>query len=495
MASLRLPVRAVAGTGVVLVCTTLPLAHAQVTTSAHELDPAVATDTTVTGEGPCRESGTPLRHIVVFPEGTQQRRADDAVTDACGRSTAYYPEIAVAVATSADPGFAARLPDGARSFSAQHERTLAAADSPSRHTTTGERPELRPTDPATVPADDRTSEQWNMEMINAPQAHTISRGDPDVIVGVLDSGIDPRHPDLAGSVDEDLSVDCLSGAPRTGSDVAAPDTSPHGTHVAGTIAAADDGEGITGVAPGVTLASIKVIGGRGFADPEAVVCGLMWAADNGMAVTNSSYVVDPWSLSCATGEDVDTVREAVARAADHANSGGTLNIAAATNDGVDLSPATSGGDGCQALPASLRSMVTISAVDAAERKAGYSSYGLGVIATAAPGGDERTCVLSTVPGGYTRICGSSMAAPHATGVAALIASANPDYDPERIASALTASAADLACPADYDVSGNGRQDAYCSGYSGYNGFYGHGLVDAYTALSTADSAGAGVGPS
>ncbi|TVT18643.1 S8 family serine peptidase, partial [Amycolatopsis rhizosphaerae] len=118
----------------------------------------------------------------------------------------------------------------------------------------------------------------------------------------------------------------------------------------------------------------------------------------------------------------------------------------------------------------------------------YSSYGLGVIGLAAPGGDGHDCVLSTVPGGgYAPLCGTSMAAPHVSGVAALIASAHPGYGPRQLREALYRTARPMPCPADYDLTGDGHQDAYCTGYTAYNGFYGHGMVDARAALT----AGAG----
>ncbi|MEU8633397.1 S8 family serine peptidase [Amycolatopsis sp. NPDC048633] len=435
--------------------------------------------------------GRSLRYVVTFDRGTAESTARARVTGACGATTVYYPQIAVAVATSGDPDFGGRIGLD-RAFSAQAERLAAqrateVKPQPARAT-------LPATDPARVPTADLSGRQWDMRMINAGHAPEVSsradvsHGSRDVVVGVLDSGIDPAHPDLSGALDRDDSAGCLTGAPDRSPSAWAPTTSVHGTHVAGIIAAADDGHGVTGVAPGVRVASVKVIDDRGYADPEAAVCGLMWAASRHMRLTNSSFFVNPWTLSCIRGDDRGVVHEALARAVEYSTSAGTLNVAAATNEAVDLTPsARSGspaaGSGCEALPAALRDVVAVSAVGSDRVKAGYSSYGLGVIDVTAPGGETGECVLSTVPGGYEPLCGTSMAAPHVTGVLALLASAHRDAGPRQLRRTLDGQAMPMPCPADYDLTGDGTQDAYCAGYEGFNGFYGHGMVDALAAVA------------
>ncbi|WP_329044252.1 S8 family serine peptidase [Amycolatopsis sp. NBC_01488] len=432
--------------------------------------------------------GRPLRYVVTFDRGTAESSARAQVAGACGATTVYYPQIAVAVATSGDSSFGARIGLD-RAFSAQAERLAAqrateVRPQPARAT-------LPVTDPARVPTADLSDRQWDMRMINAgraPGTSGVSPGSRDVVVGVLDSGIDPDHPDLSAALDRDDSAGCLTGAPDRAEASWKPTTSVHGTHVAGIIAAADDGHGVTGVAPGVRVASVKVIDDRGYADPEAAVCGLMWAASRHMRLTNSSFFVNPWTLSCIRGDDRGVVHEALARAVEYSTSAGTLNVAAATNEAVDLTPsARSGspgaGSGCEALPAALRDVVAVSAVGSDRVKAGYSSYGLGVIDVTAPGGETGECVLSTVPGGYAPLCGTSMAAPHATGVLALLASSLPQAGPRQLRRTLDAEAMPMPCPADYDLTGDGTQDAYCAGYEGFNGFYGHGMVDALAAAA------------
>ncbi|MEC3981263.1 S8 family peptidase [Amycolatopsis sp. H20-H5] len=449
----------------------------------------VAADPAVQPAQVCGQDARTLRYVVAFARGTAEDSARSQITSACGATTVYYPQIAVAVATSTSSAFTDRI--GAdRAFSAQAERMAAQRASGDPVKPLPARAALPATDPAQVPAADRREEQWDMRAINAGWAHTINQGSSRVVVGVLDSGIDPDHPDLTTALAPEESAGCLTGSPDPSKKAWAASTSPHGTHVAGIIAAADDGKGITGVAPGVRVASVKVIDDRGYVDPEAAVCGLMWAARQHMKVTNSSYFVDPWALSCARGDDHGVVHEVLARAVEYSTSAGTLNVAAATNEAVGLTPSPRsglaprpGGSECQALPAGLRDVVAVSAVDADRTKAGYSSYGLGVIDVTAPGGVAGQCVLSTVPGGYAPLCGTSMASPHVAGVVALLATTHPDYSARQLRRTLDGQAVPIPCPADYDLTGDGSQDAYCAGYGSYNGFYGHGMVDALAAVA------------
>ncbi|MCU1681202.1 MAG: in-like serine protease [Amycolatopsis sp.] len=453
----------------------------------------VASVPSLAPQTPCAVAERPLRYVLDFDRGTTSAAATGEIAAACGSTTVYYPQIAVAVATSTDPAFAGRIGPG-RAFSAQGER-LAAQQANSSTTEPKQvvsRSQEGSADDAATPKADRSAEQWDMRAIGAPAARAINPGSRDVVVGVLDSGVDPNQPELARAIAPDLSAGCLTGAPDTAEQAWSQTTSPHGTHVAGIIAAAADNAGITGVAPGVRIASVKVIDDRGYVDPEAVVCGLMWAAKARMKVTNSSFFVNPWGLSCAHSGDDHVVHEVIARAVEYATSAGTLNVAAATNEAVNLTPSPGSGrpstpqdgtgPGCEALPAGLRDVVAVSAVGANGVKAGYSSYGLGVIDVTAPGGDAGQCVLSTVPGGYAPLCGTSMAAPHAAGVVALLASAHPSFGPKQLRAALDNEAVPIACPADYDLTGDGTQDAYCAGYEGYNGFYGHGMVNATAAV-------------
>jgi subtilisin family serine protease len=454
----------------------------------------------------CASTGRLLRYVVLFDAETPAPQAARAVQAACGNSTAYYPQIGVGVATSAEPNFRARFGTD-RAYSAQAE----AFASPQRAELAS--PPVPPTAARFPGASqalgiDRSAEQWDMKLIHAPKARSINRGSPDVLVGVLDSGVDATHPDLAAAVDPTRSAGCLSGRPDQTRAAWSPSTSPHGTHVAGTIAAADDGRGITGVAPGVRLASVKVVDDDGFIYPEYAVCGFMWAAQQQMRIANNSYSLDPWLLTCSDVSGQAVAYEAVRRAVQYATAHGVLSIAAAGNERMDLanphqdlrSPDNAPDprprpvdQHCNVLPAELPGVVAVSAIGAQRVKSEYSSYGSGVVAVTAPGGDwaqpsgvsSSGCVLSTVPGGYGYLCGTSMAAPHVAGVAALLASVRPEAGPEELATLLRNQAEPLPCP-----SGNVDRDdpaAACPGQAG-DAFYGHGLVDALAAVTAQPAA-------
>src|SRR6476660_4574978 len=178
-----------------------------------------------------------------------------------------------------------------------------------------------------------------MRQIHTPEAHAITGGSPSVVVGDIDTGLDYTHPDLAANVDGADSVNCVSGVPVPGS-VAAMDDNGHGTHTAGTIAAAANGIGIIGVAPGVRIAGIKAGNAAGFFFPEAVVCAFMWAGDHGVDVTNNSYFADPWLFNCRNDAEQRAIWKAERRAISYAMNKGTVVVAASGNQADDLAHPT-----------------------------------------------------------------------------------------------------------------------------------------------------------
>ncbi|MFG3497720.1 S8 family serine peptidase [Streptomyces sp. NPDC047928] len=331
------------------------------------------------------------------------------------------------------------------------------------------------------------SNRWDMTQIKADQAWAVTTGSAAVKVGVLDTGVDDRHQDIAPNFNAADSVSCAYGKADTRAG-AWRDVGTHGTHVAGTIAAARNGKGVIGVAPGVRISSVRIAEPAGslfFA--ENTICGFMWAGDHGFKVTNNSYYTDPWQFNCPENVDQAAIIEGVRRAQEYAENKGSLQVAAAGNANYDLANKTTDtsspndstpvrrtiSNACLDIPAELPGVVTVSAMGKGDVKASYSNFGNGVIDVAAPGGDGSFGVYSTLPGGkYGNMNGTSMASPHVAGVAALLASVNPAYTPADLRARLAAQAGDTACPS----------DARCTGTRTKNGFFGEGQVDALKAV-------------
>jgi len=458
---------------------------------------------------PAAAAGPDTTYIVLAPQGKNTDKAAARVAAAGGTVVASYDQIGVLVARSTNTSF---------------EKAVAGAGVDAVASTKGlgttliddDVIETLDTDAlgAVEATGDPTAEplwsyQWDMRQIDVPEAHAVTTGDPSVVVGVLDSGIDSTHPDLATQVAKDKSASCIGGVVDTSEAAWQPTTSSHGTHVAGTIAAALNGVGVVGVAPGVKVAAVKVVNDDGYIYPEAAICGYLWAADHGIPITNNSYYIDPWEFNCVNDPRQRPVWQAVQRALSYSQSKGTLTIASAGNSNVDLqhkfTDSGSPNDGsspvedrtingaCRDLPAEAPGVVTVSAVGPGEVKSYYSSYGQGVVDVTAPGGDSRwrnpavsnsaDAVLSTVPGGWGFSQGTSMAGPHAAGVAALALSAHPGMKPGQLASFLERTATPIACPDGvYDPRpGLPEYQATCTGGQ-RNGFYGAGNVNAFNVV-------------
>ncbi|MFD5766749.1 S8 family serine peptidase [Streptomyces sp. NPDC127049] len=440
-----------------------------------------------------------------------------AIAAAGGEVVIAYDQIGVIVVHSTNPTFAQTIRKARGVVSAGATRT--APLSVQNDNSVGEASQALSPAEAKAAAARATDEQdaleplqWDLPAIKADKAHQKTLGSKRVTVAVIDTGVDDTHPDLAPNFDTRASANCVTGKADTtpGSWRPNPGESDHGTHVAGTIAAAKNGIGITGVAPGVKVSGIKVSTPDGFFYTEAVVCGFMWAAEKGVEITNNSYYTDPWMFACKTDADQKALVEAVTRASRYAEKKGTVNVAAAGNSKFDLaadeivdnsSPNdTTPGDRvidpkeCFDFPAQLPGVVTVSATGAKDLKASYSNYGLGVIDIAAPGGDRTEyqtpdapavngrILSTTVDGGYNYKAGTSMASPHAAGVLALLKSTHPWAGPTALKAMLYAQADDRACTNPYDIEGDGKIDAVCEGGKAKNGFYGAGLVDALDAV-------------
>jgi subtilisin family serine protease len=461
---------------------------------------------------PATAAESDATYLVLAPEGNSTDKASARVAAAGGTVVAAYPQIGVLVARSGDPGFAS----AAAGEGVEAVASTAGLGTPLQEEETFETVESAAAEATGNPtAEPLWGLQWDMKQIDVAEAHAVTTGSSDVVVGVLDTGISSTHPDLATQIAKDKSVSCLGGVVDTTEAAWNPTTSDHGTHVAGTIAAAINGVGIAGVAPGVKVASVKVVTNAGFIYPEAAVCGFVWAADHGMQITNNSYFIDPWEFNCRNDARQRPVWQAVQRAIRYSQSKGVLNVASAGNSNVDLQHKFiddgSPNDGsspvetrtingaCVDLPAEAPGVVTVSAVGTERLKSYYSSYGQGVVDVSAPGGDTRqpnpavstiaNAVLSATfnvnskVNGWGYKQGTSMASPHAAGVAALALSQNPGLSPGALAAFLERTSESLPCPEGVYNPRPGLNQflAECTGGS-RNGFYGAGEVNAYNAV-------------
>uniref|UniRef100_A0AAU2JLB3 S8 family serine peptidase n=1 Tax=Streptomyces sp. NBC_00049 TaxID=2903617 RepID=A0AAU2JLB3_9ACTN len=462
-------------------------------------------------------TGPKLSYVANLNAYATVKAAKKAIERAGGTVVIAHEKIGVIVVHSQNPEFAKTL-RAQRGLFVSVGATRTAPLQTVQTTEEGTTQKLSAADVAKATAaaqegqEPLEANQWDLRAIKADQAHKINDGSRNVTVGVIDTGIDDTHPDLAPNFSKEQSANCVGGVADTTEGAWRPyaDGSDHGTHVAGTIAAPRNGLGVSGVAPGVKVAAIKVSDpGTSLFYTEAVVCGFMFAAEKGIEVTNNSYYVDPWLYNCKSDDDQKALVEAIGRASKYAERKGVLNVASAGNSNHDLAgdsilDDTSPDDGttvprtidpkvCLDLPTQLPGVVTVSATGDKGLRSYYSSYGLGVVDVAAPGGDKWQVpatpdangrVLSTVPGGlYGYKQGTSMAAPHVAGVAALIKSAHPSATPSQIQAMLKSQSTKTACPAQiYDATGTLINATTCQSKWGQTGYYGYGVVDALKAV-------------
>jgi subtilisin family serine protease len=441
-----------------------------------------------------------------------------AARTAGGTVVTSFDRIGVIVVHSANPDFAKamRTVRGVQSAGATRTAPLAAAgttdEGAARFLTKEQAAKVAGASAGTPGSEPLEADQWDLRAIGADKAAKINPGSRRVTVAVIDTGVDDTHPDLAPNFSAAQSANCVGGVPDTSAGAWRPYTAEdyHGTHVAGEIAAARNGIGVAGVAPGVKVAGIKVSDpDNGLFYPESVVCAFVFAADHGVEITNNSYYVDPWLYNCMDDPDQKAIVDAVNRAQLYAQRKGTLNLAAAGNSNHDLNsdaivddsspddstpvPRTIDPHECFDVPTKLPGVVTVSATGVQNLKSYYSSYGKGFVDVAAPGGDRRYQlpdtpskdgrILSTMPNNeYAFLQGTSMASPHAAGVAALLKSRYPYATPAQLQTLLKAQADNPGCPASYDQDGDGTQDAVCEGGKRVNGFYGSGIVNALRAV-------------
>lgn len=362
--------------------------------------------------------------------------------------------------------------------------------------------------------------QWDIKRVtNDGASFELGTGSHDVVVGIIDSGVDTDHPDLEGNLlggKNFVPAGGFSGRDLTETDDPddIQDRYGHGTHVAGAIA----GKGaILGVAPDVGFKAYRVFDALGGGDTAWVINALVAAADDQVDVISLSLEGiftkgQVWFTDPATGEKIklgNDVAEYLAfqRAAKYAHKKGSLIVAAAGNSAlngsnkksiIDYANSLYGGFGYTfkgagfIAPASFPNVIAVSATGPDDQLALYSNYGSGFIDVAAPGGDIRyfteetglaageSCI-SSVPiiellqneegnvsyvdhgPSYAFSVGTSMAAPKVSAVAALIISKYGKMKPSQLKKLIIQSTDDL-------------------GQTGYDAYYGHGLVNAYKAL-------------
>ena len=434
-------------------------------------------------------------YLVLASNGDALPAVEAAVQEADGAVLRIHPQIGLLVVSASGDDFARRVetcPEVEAVGLDLHAARVSGATASFGVAQVGPTVDADAKNPPESDDDFLFRFQWGLDAVDAPEAWELGSTGAGVRVAVLDTGINPDHPDLAANIDTSLCESFIPG--ESWNVMVAPNfgyvSFAHGTHVAGIIAAADNATGVIGVAPDAEIVAVKVLSQyTGYGTWGQVAEGILYAADIDADVINMSLggslnrsggwddngTPDEDDDVWFTASDVAATANMLKRAVAYARASGAVVVAAAGNEALD-------GDHDQdlvVLPAQLPMVLCISAtapigygldstVDL-DNLASYSNYGQSEIDLAAPGGDGRNypgalwfrdLVIGAVPAGWAWFSGTSMAAPHASGVAALVVGEDPDLTPSQVEAILRQSADDLGKIGRDDDFGHGRVNAY-----------------------------------
>lgn len=422
-----------------------------------------------------------------LPPGIERK-----VERAGGEVTQTIPQVGLAVVESGEEGFEGRAEEinGVAFAAPDVERRWI--DPPAGGTEVDGSADEAGDPPESGYRDPLFDLQWGHDAVDAPQAWDEGARGEGARVAILDSGIDADHPDLAPNLNTELSTSFVEGEDY---DIAPGAYFNHGTHVAGTVAAAENGLGTIGVAPEAELMAVKVLSEEtGSGSFSGIIQGIVYAAENEADIINMSlgayfparqYCDDEGQ--CVSARETSQLINSMKRAMQFAGKEGTTVISSAGNDSTDLDADGSGMHVPSEIPGSLSISATgpegwaLDPDTNLDEPAFYTNYGQSTTDFAAPGGNvdpeledsERACtvagvsdlcysfdlVYSTVSEGWSWAAGTSMAAPHVSGVAAIIAAENGGMKPSQLEAALRDSAEDLGKPGNDDYYGKGRVNA------------------------------------